>query len=60
MKNVIIFSLNDSNPTNPGEIDLLSFGQFVGNIVPKFGQFIWRTSTIFLIKSQHLLMPFFI
>ena len=59
MKKVIIFSLNDSDPSNPGKIDLLSFGQFDVNIAPKSGSFTGRTGNISLIKALHLLRQLF-
>ena len=64
MKKVIIFSLNDTDPTNlnfqdytelPNN-DLLALGLIVGNVVPKSGSFTSRTGTISLLKARHLLM----
>ena len=64
MKNVIILSLNDTDPANPNfqnytelpNNDLLALGQIVGNVVPKSGSFTSRTGTISLLKARHLLM----
>jgi hypothetical protein len=64
MKNVIILSLNDTDPANlnfqnytelPNN-DLLALGLIVGNVVPKSGSFTSRTGTISLLKARHLLV----
>ena len=59
MKRVIIFSLDDTDPANPTKNDLLTHGLIVGDVITESGSFASRTSTIFLIKFQHLLMPLF-
>jgi len=64
MKNVIILSLNDTDPANPNfqnytelpNNDLLALGQIVGNVVPKSGSFTSRTGTISLLKARHILV----
>jgi len=64
MKKVIIFSLNDTDPTNPNfqnytklpNNDLAAHGRIAGNVVPPSGSFTSRTGTISLLKAGHLLM----
>ena len=64
MKKVIIFSVNDTDPTNPNfqdytecpNNDLLVLGLIVGNVVPKSDFFTSRMGTISLLKARHLLM----
>ena len=64
MKKVIIFNLNNTDPTNlnfqdytelPNN-DLLALGLIVGHVVPKSGSFTSRTRTLSLLKARHLLM----
>ena len=64
MKKVIIFSLNDADPTDlnfqentkfPNN-DLLARGLIVGKVVPKSGLFTSRTGTTALPKARHLRM----
>ena len=64
MKEVIIFSLNDTDPANPNyhdytecpNNDLLVLDLIVGNVVLKSSSFTSRTDIISLLKTRHLLM----